>query len=133
LKCRRIFPCRGHELGNADVAPALKTKGKEHASIHVCFRLFRAPVPDTHREAHVSCGLCLCGPTVARLDRAVQKNLSLAYLGTPAGCIPTEAQTAREVSCRAGRKLSDWYATKTLGDKLFPAKILGSLTERRYG
>lgn len=32
--------------------------------------LFRAPVPLTHREAHVACGW-LCGPELAQMDTAV--------------------------------------------------------------
>lgn len=85
-----------------------------------------------------TCGIwmCLCGPALAQLRRAVRKNLSLACLGTPAGCIPTEAvQTVRQVSCRAPpqvhlRNPSDWYATKILEDKSFPGKIPGSQKER---
>lgn len=76
--------------------------------------------------------------SLAQLDRAVWKNLSLAYLGAPAGYILTEVQTAREVSGRAPspgapKETVRLACHKDPDDKLFSGKILGSLKERRFG
>lgn len=80
--------------------------------------------------------MCFCGPTLVQL--AVRKTLPLACLGSQmvAYLLRCKQPGRSPVSHSPQvypRKLSDWYITKTLEDKSFPVKILGSLREKGQG
>lgn len=131
--CVCIFPCGGSELGSPVVAPAVKAKGKEHScspcwlicSVHL------SQLPTGRHMWHVDGSLW---SSFGSAGHSWTKDPAFCLSGHPDGCLPAEVLSGGAPVGHSPqvhlRTLSDWYVTKTLGDKPFPVKILGSRREK---